>query len=1070
VIFVVALVGASIWVWRTLSPDAVAARLSGMLGREVQVRALHVHFTPWPRLGLEEVRVAPDVEIESVKVALRPLALLRLRAEPARFELVRPRFTLVRGADGVFSVGEGADADEEPASAPRGRLAALPEIEVDSATIDFIDRAVASDLPSTRFFVERLTLDHSLFGAEHVRAQIRAGPEGESGTLRVDATIEPLEGTDLWNASLELDAAIDDLDAELLLPYLPERWAVSQAEGRVGAKLSARGSRAAGIEADIALDLPGALGTSDLELSGSSRVEAHLSWRGGEWVLRDGRLRAAGATLEGHRASDLDVAFGYARGTLEIESLGLDTLRGSVGQSADLEGGVRWDLDVEHTGKIALSGTPELRGFVFGLSAAEARDAELTLTAPGGARLRIHLDRLTLRDFAEGARANLAIEASLGDAGTQGRLWLSADTDTLPSDPDLDALPILLESRSKAVDASLLVPFLPVQWNGGATNARLEGEAKLAGAMATGFRGPVEFRLSAGVLTLAGIEMEAPALLSGPAVIGAGALGLSPGRLEAARATFRGHAVGGARANFTFGDDRLTITSLDVAGYDGRWTVTDAGAGWPELEVHVTHAQRISLYGAPRPWPGAQALRMQLPSKASARDVEGTVRDRARADAPTVSVRVERLEATDSAPDAAVSLAFSATLGERGEQGRLEGNARIGPRVAAHLPLAVHATAKQLDPTLVLLYLPDRWRTGGEPGPIDARVDVTRDDGTGFEGELALEMARGALDAAGVRLGAPVVLRGPFAVREGGIAFPGGQLEAARAELRGFRAEAVRAQLALESGTLSARPLAFRAYGGTWSQTGSITSDNPPVFQVDATVSGVDLGQLISLGVEIEPAPEPTRLRGEATLRGRWTGGQRWLDSIEGSGSLDLRGGSMPGTGLLQAVGKALVRRVPGVSWAPASVGSVDRTPLESARIPFRVEDGALHTDDFQIATGDYGFVGQGRLSQDLDLYLTGEVSLAAQGVSKVLTLGAIPTGVRRGLRLPAIPIEARGPLDSVSFRANVSGVPLATVKGLLGLPSRALDLGKGAAGAVRDIGGRAIGRPPPGKEPDTLD
>jgi hypothetical protein len=211
-------------------------------------------------------------------------------------------------------------------------------------------------------------------------------------------------------------------------------------------------------------------------------------------------------------------------------------------------------------------------------------------------------------------------------------------------------------------------------------------------------------------------------------------------------------------------------------------------------------------------------------------------------------------------------------------------------------------------------------------------------------------------------------------------------------------------------------------------------------------------------------------MNAEGHFSGRWTGEARWLDAMAGEGRLELRDGYMPSTRMLRAIGRALVGRVPGVSRTAAEdSGPISRTPLERGHIPFRIDDGRLHTDAFEFVTGDYHVSAHGSLDHELRVQLGGDATLTARGLAKTLAFVSLP----RAFRLPAIPIEASGPLDDLRFRADVSRVPMATLRGLGRLPGRATDAVRGAGGAVMDLPGRVLPfrrspqEPEPVPEPD---
>lgn len=591
---------------RTLSPARVARAASEALDRPVRIGAVGLHFSPWPRLRLENVSVAPNLEIDVLDVAWSPVALMGLRLEPARLEVTGARVAIVRGPDGRFGLGQ-APGSDDATSAVESLPRPLPEIELKASRIEFLDHAVAGEPVRTLVVVDLLELTYSLLGGElRLHAQLGLGPSGEQGTLRLDGKMLPRPGGRLVGTSLKLEAEALRFDPRVLLPYLPESWDVRHLDGRVEARLELVASQNDEFDIDLELELAaGVYAIGELELGGATRASMQISWRAGELEIREGRLQAERAELGGRQGLGLDVAFGYAAEELKIESLHLDSLAASIGARGDES----WALNVTHTGTISLRSTPELRGLVFGLSSVEARDAELMLSGPRGAEVHLFIDSLDARNLAQGARTTLRVEARLGN-GEQGHVWFEAETGSLSIHPNFDALPISLEIRGESVEASLLEGFLPVGWAMQSRDLQFDGELQMSGAFATGFAGDLDLRLRTGTLGLGPIELHAPARLSGhvldegadaqaelsleineggalevaglrlgaPAtasgllLAGGNALAFRGVHLAADHAELRGFRVGAVEAELAFEDGTLSFEPFVFEAYGGAWT------------------------------------------------------------------------------------------------------------------------------------------------------------------------------------------------------------------------------------------------------------------------------------------------------------------------------------------------------------------------------------------------------------------------------------------------------------------------------------------------------------------
>ena len=836
---------------RSLSPQYVGRRASDVLGREVRIRELGLHFAPMPRVRLEGVWVAPDIELDVLDVGLSLVALLQLRLEVARLELEGVHLAVVRRVDGSF--GLGGAAPSEPSRTEGVSLPAkLPEISLRSSRVDVLDHTFGEQPLSTTFLVDHLELGHALLGGDDsLHGRLRLGAAGERGSLRVDGSIRPPAEGDLLEGSARFSLEAEQLDPAVVLPYLPKSWDVRRVNGvvsgRVDAQLTSLASPRTGSEIDLELQLPGGVHEiGELSFGDGTQASMHLSWHEGGVEIREGRLESAWAALGDQRGSALAVTFGYAQGRLEVESLHLDALSASLGS----EGSGSWALHVERTGSIALAAEPGKPGLLFGLSSAKARDARVTLSGPGDARVHILVDEFSVRDVALGQRASGVLAARLGD-GEQGSLSVRSKTRILTRQPELASIHTSLEIRGEAIDLALLQPFLPPEWKVASRGARLDGVLRLARAPGPGFSGEIDLELATGALGVGPFDLEAPARL------------------------------------------------------DGR---------------------------------------------------------------------------------------------------------------------------------------------GGRDGD-DLRLDA------------ALELGdAGSLQVVGLQLGGPATASGLLSSSDGALSFRDGRVVAPRASLGPYRASALDAKIVFENAMLSADSLTFEAYGGSWTSRGHLTLGEVPSFEIAVGVQAVHLDDLVNAGREQQAARQPVLLTGEARVSGRWTGEAQWLEPMEGEGRLELHDGFMPSQKLLRAIGLAIVGRVPGVSrLASDGSQSVSRTPLEHARIPFRIANGKFHSDDLDLATGDYHVRGQASLSPALQAHLGGEVVLTAQGVSKALTFGALPDNLRSALRLPAIPFEASGPLDDLRFRADVGRIPMATLRGLLGLPSRATDAVRGVGGAVMNAPGRVL-------------
>jgi len=387
---------------RNLSAEAVAARGTELLGREVSVDAVGVAFRPALRIRAEGVAVAGAGSLDAVEVELAWLPLLGRRLEPSDLHLRGPRLLLERGPEGGLRVrllhppgGAGADAGG-------GGFPALPAVEASDGEI----RIVNPDGSPTGAPVLRIR-DLELGrlrpgGRTPVALEVALDPggtEGEGrfgvGELRLEGdlvldgdaariTSGRLEGRDLLARGLDFPRFAGGFD---------------YADGRVG------------IERLVLEGYGGeALVSGALRVGRPARFEGTLDASGlrlpdmiGDW--RDRPLEVVPRTLEAHAA--LDVALrtddpGTGRGTLHVR-----------------EG----ELPAGSLFSVLLGGIGRLTGDVFsiGKRTAPAPSRVERITASVALRDgRLHSDDLVVvtDDYRFDAGGSLGLDRTLALSGT----------------------------------------------------------------------------------------------------------------------------------------------------------------------------------------------------------------------------------------------------------------------------------------------------------------------------------------------------------------------------------------------------------------------------------------------------------------------------------------------------------------------------------------------------------------------------------------------------------------------------------------------------------------------------
>jgi hypothetical protein len=318
--------------------------------------------------------------------------------------------------------------------------------------------------------------------------------------------------------------------------------------------------------------------------------------------------------------------------------------------------------------------------------------------------------------------------------------------------------------------------------------------------------------------------------------------------------------------------------------------------------------------------------------------------------------------------------------------------------------------------------------------------------------QVALTLEGGSFEMAGIALEGRTTLEGQIRRRGDAVAVEAGRLASERLSFAGRRGEDLRARFAFADDALEVESLDLRAYDGTVHHAGRLVLGAVPSFDLRVEAAGVDAGRL--LGVAVEGA-DPTLLEGEAAFRGQWTGDPNWLAPVRGGGRVVLRGGVLPSRDLFTAVTRALLRLVPGSSRLLRKEPRLTR--LEQLTSTFLIEAGRAHTDDLRVRTDNFRVSGRGSVGHDLDLDFGLEVALTTRGVHRAFALDRAGEQLRKATTLPAVPVQVTGPVGSLSYQADASRVPVATLRGVLGLPGRAGGVVRGAAGAAGDAAG-AVG------------
>jgi hypothetical protein len=662
--------------------------------------------------------------------------------------------------------------------------------------------------------------------------------------------------------------------------------------------------------------------------------------------------------------------------------------------------------------------------------------------------------RLELSPFAAGERPRLSVAAAMGGAGEGGALALDAELGPLEAEASIGEQPVRAHLHLNGLAVAPLLPYFAPHLDVRRLEGALEGGVELEGRLSGELTAELALSLVEGGADLAGVGLSIPRF-EGRLERSDGVFEVRKARLESPVVEFGERELRNLRSVFSVADGTFEVESLDFDSHRGSWRTGsgEAGQSETEFEVYVRRTGRVALRG-----------RLSLPSKAGEaagggfgvelpeveiRDAKLEVLTGAGSGMPSTLLRVDRFRLRDFADGEVASYSLEARIGDDGEGGTLSLSGNAGPFVReqslAELPFSLELTASEVNPVELLPLLPDRWRPSRVEGLFAAEIEI---EGPARKGsaEILLTLEDGSLEMAWVELEGRTGLEGQIHRRGDALTVEAGRLTSETLSFADRRAEDLRASFAFVDDTLEIESLDLRAYDGTVHQAGRLMLGEVPRFDFRLEAAGVDVGRFTGMVVE---GTEPTLLEGEIAVRGTWNDRPNRLAPIRGDGRFLLHGGMLPSQDLLTSVARSLARLVPGSSRRLRERPRLAR--LKQATSTFWFEEGRVHTEDLRVHTDDFLATGRGSVGHELDLDFRLDVALTTRGVHKAFALPDFREEYHEAARLPAVPVQVTGSTRSPRFRANASSVPIATLRGLLGLPGRAGAVTRGVAGTARD-------------------
>jgi hypothetical protein len=369
------------------------------------------------------------------------------------------------------------------------------------------------------------------------------------------------------------------------------------------------------------------------------------------------------------------------------------------------------------------------------------------------------------------------------------------------------------------------------------------------------------------------------------------------------------------------------------------------------------------------------------------------------------------------------------TAGEINADGSLREISSVHGQGTDHA-IDLAATASGLDANTVFSYLAAIIPGGGSAraqGELEASLKLAGSLGAELTGNASLTQATGSVVWDDVTLAAPLSLSASFSASDGTLALSQGQLGVAQLAAARILTDGLVAGFAYADGVLHLTAARASAYGGTWTQTGTVTLTDPPRFDVTLRADNVACATLLRAVTGEQPEFGCDRLSADATVHGPWTGADTVSQHVEGTGRIDMHGGTIPSSSIIGAVWDALVPRI-GASRERRRIAAPTR--VEKLTESFVLRGGRMQTSNLSLVTDDYTVTGSGGIGLNGSLDLDTEVALSPAGVGKLLTMAAlpIPDDVPH---LPPIRTRISGTIGAPTIRPQVEQLPLTLVRGV---------------------------------------
>ncbi|MDX2166880.1 MAG: AsmA-like C-terminal region-containing protein [Deltaproteobacteria bacterium] len=556
-------------------------------------------------------------------------------------------------------------------------------------------------------------------------------------------------------------------------------------------------------------------------------------------------------------------------------------------------------------------------------------------------------------------------------ASAYGGTWTQSGTLTLADPPTLDG-----GVRGEGIDGAAAVRALI------AANADLRGlqaagpltiSAEGRGTLGQSTRGRVELRQASGHLGWSATEVRAPLALAADLVQQNNTWSLANGTVTAAATAIESAAIRDLDGRFAFANGVLRVDALSAQVNGEAWKVS----GTLPLRPGVTGTLRAS----------GRAGGVDLP------ELEASfVRTRDTLQLPSLRARVFGATWTGSAK----------SISAAGIDARLSTS-------GANLDTLLEA----VDDT------PGAPRSAGGVATLTADLALRPADQHSSVG-LDLRLSSGKFLFNQLAVDAPAHFTGTLRESSTGLAIDDAHASAAAARYGPLRATQASGDFTFDADTLAFSNLTFTSAGGAWQHRGRYLLDGAYPFEGSVAVTNLDPAALtIMFGIAAAPL-DGAAMTVNASLRGNVI--NDWAPTLNGSGTMTVRGGTLRSTAVLAALWDALLRRARRSEGTP-------HNPLRTATASVTVHGGAVHSSDLQASTQDYSMTGSGSVGFDGRLDLDTRVTLTAAGLQHMISLGVVPLPTALLPTFPPIPARISGTVEQPIVRPDVSALPASTMR-----------------------------------------